>query len=68
MASHVNLQRFWEIEEIPGPGNSFCNSDVRKFVCKTPEEQFAEDFFVNTFSTLPDGRIVTGLPFFENAT
>ncbi|XP_071577705.1 uncharacterized protein [Temnothorax nylanderi] len=47
----LNLQRFWEVEEIPHP------------VRLTPEEQACEEHFVRTHYPNPDGRYVVRLPF-----
>ncbi|GFW29351.1 integrase catalytic domain-containing protein [Trichonephila clavipes] len=50
------LKQFWELEEIPNVKDKLL----------TPEEQFVETHFQNTYACNSDGRFVVKLPFYKS--
>ncbi len=64
-----DLERFWNVEEIPAA--NFCSDapdSLQNFLCKNEEEKFAEEHFLKTYATDCEGRIITTMPFFKDET
>ena len=62
----MDMELFWKIEEVPDIISADYDQESShhsRVICRSAEEDFAEQHYLKTSVLNPDGRIVTTLPF-----